>query len=169
MTTAPVLTGTYDWKTEPSLTVAVHGLPGPQGSKTAVGQRRSRRTGRLVTVMKESSDKVKPWRDKVQKAIEEAIAKGKAQPLTGPVYAHITFTLPKPASAPKRRRTYPNVKPDIDKLERSTYDAITSAKAWKDDGSVIENHSRKVYPNEHPDALTEPGAVIRLYTLGDPR
>ncbi len=33
MTTAPVLTGTYDWKTEPSLTVAVHGLPGLRAAR----------------------------------------------------------------------------------------------------------------------------------------
>ncbi|MFB7359625.1 RusA family crossover junction endodeoxyribonuclease [Streptomyces gardneri] len=169
MTTAPALTGTYLWNPTPRLCIAVHGLPGPQGSKTAVGQRRSRKTGKLVTVMKESSAKVKPWREKVQAAIEQAIATGAAEPLTGPVYAHITFTLPKPVGAPKRRRTYPAVKPDVDKLERSTYDAITSARAWQDDGSVIENHSRKVYPGEHPDALDQPGAVIRLYTLGEPR
>jgi Holliday junction resolvase RusA-like endonuclease len=73
--------------------------------------------------------------------------------------------MPKPVNAPKRRRTYPAVSPDIDKLERSTYDAISTAKAWEDDGRVIESHSRKVYPGEHPDALPEPGAIIRLYTL----
>jgi Holliday junction resolvase RusA-like endonuclease len=73
--------------------------------------------------------------------------------------------MPKPTSAPKRRRTYPAVSPDIDKLERSTYDAITQAQAWEDDGRVIENHNRKVYPGEHPEALDQPGAIIRLYTL----
>ncbi|MFD3336107.1 RusA family crossover junction endodeoxyribonuclease [Streptomyces sp. NPDC058700] len=169
MTTAPVLAGTYLWNPTPRLCIAVHGLPGPQGSKTAVGYGRSRKTGRAIPLMRESSAKVKPWREKVQDAIEQAIARGEAQYLDGPVYAHITFTLPKPVRAPKRRRTYPAVTPDIDKLERSTYDAITKAQAWKDDGAVIENHNRKVYPGEHPDALAQPGAVIRLYTLGEPQ
>jgi Holliday junction resolvase RusA-like endonuclease len=168
--TAPAVidhTSAYRWNPTPALVVAVHGLAGPQGSKTAVGYGRSRKTGRNIPLMRESSAKVKPWREKVQAAIEQAIARGEAHPVTGPVYAHITFTLPKPVSAPKRRRTYPAVTPDVDKLERSTYDAITKARAWEDDGRVIENHNRKVYPGEHPDALAVPGAVIRLYTLGE--
>ncbi|CAM5722778.1 hypothetical protein SANTM175S_11049 [Streptomyces antimycoticus] len=115
--------------------------------------------------MKESSAKVKPWRDKVSGAITAAILRGDAKPLSGAVYAEITFTMPKPTNAPKRRRTYPAVSPDIDKLERSTYDAISTAKASEDDGRVIESHSRKVYPGEHPDALDQPGAIIRLYAL----
>lgn len=158
----------YPWAPEPALTVTVYGLAGPQGSKTAVGYGRSKTTGRAIPLMRESSKKVKPWREAVTAAIEAALTAGEAQYLAGPVRADVTFTMPKPVSAPKRRRTYPAVTPDIDKLERSTYDAITAANAWRDDGAVIENHSRKVYPGEHPDALDQPGAIIRLYTLGDP-
>ena len=168
MTTAPALTGAYLWNPTPRLCIAVHGLPGPQGSKTAVGYGRSRKTGKTIPLMRESSLKVKPWREKVQAAIETALQSGEAQYLAGAVRADITFTMPKPVNAPKRRRTYPAVTPDMDKLERSTYDAITKARAWEDDGRVIENHNRKVYPGEHPDALDQPGAIIRLYTLGDP-
>ncbi|WP_093803947.1 RusA family crossover junction endodeoxyribonuclease [Streptomyces sp. Wb2n-11] len=163
--TLPDLTTPYDWEPAPRIHVVVHGIAGPQGSKTAVGYGRSRKTGRTIPLMRESSAKVKPWRDKVTDAIKAAILRGEAQPIVGPVYAEITFTMTKPVRAPKRRRTYPAVTPDIDKLERSTYDAITKALAWKDDGSVIENHNRKVYPGEHPDALAEPGAIIRLYAL----
>ena len=155
----------YPWSTEPALTVTVYGTAGPQGSKSPVGWGRSRKTGKNIPLMKESSAKVKPWRDKVSAAITAAILRGDAKPLRGPVYADITFTMAKPTTAPKRRRTFPAVSPDIDKLERSTYDAITTAKAWEDDGRVIENHNRKVYPGEHPDALDQPGAIIRLYTL----
>ncbi|MFG2359438.1 RusA family crossover junction endodeoxyribonuclease [Streptomyces sp. NPDC048521] len=163
--TAPTLPQAYEWETEPRLTIAVHGLPGPQGSKTPVGWGRSRKTGKAIPLMRESSKKVKPWREKVTDAITTAILRGDAHPLTGPVRADVTFTMPKPASAPKRRRTYPAVSPDIDKLVRSTFDAISTAKAWEDDGRVIESRSRKVYPGEHPEALTQPGAIIRLYTL----
>ncbi|MFJ2279164.1 RusA family crossover junction endodeoxyribonuclease [Streptomyces sp. NPDC087866] len=168
MTTAPALTGAYLWNPTPRLCIAVHGLPGPQGSKTAVGYGRSRKTGRAIPLMRESSLKVKPWRANVTAAIHAALLTGEAQHLAGPVRADITFTMPKPARAPKRRRTYPAVTPDMDKLERSTYDAITESGIWEDDGRVIENHNRKVYPGEHPDALAQPGAIIRLYTLGDP-
>ncbi|MGQ4393735.1 RusA family crossover junction endodeoxyribonuclease [Streptomyces violaceoruber] len=160
----------YDWTPEPALTVTVYGLAGPQGSKTPVGWGRSRRTGKAIPLMRESSKKVKPWREAVTDAIVTAILRGEAQCLIGPVRADITFTMPKPVNAPKRRRTYPAVSPDLDKLERSTYDAITASQAWEDDGRVIESHSRKVYPGEHPEALDQPGAIIRLYTLpGDPR
>jgi Holliday junction resolvase RusA-like endonuclease len=162
---APDHTSAYEWHATPTLTVAVYGLPGPQGSKTPVGWGRSRKTGKAIPLMRESSKKVKPWREKVHDAITAAILRGDAQRLAGPVRADITFTMPKPVNAPKRRRTYPAVSPDIDKLERSTYDAISSAKAWEDDGRVIESHTRKVYPGEHPEALPEPGAIIRLYIL----
>jgi Holliday junction resolvase RusA-like endonuclease len=164
-TTAPETNSAYDWEDEPRLEVTVYGLAGPQGSKTPVGWGRSRKTGKAIPLMRESSKKVKPWREKVADAITIAILRGDAQRLAGPVRADITFTIPKPVNAPNRRRTYPAVSPDIDKLERSTYDAISTAKAWEDDGRVIESHSRKVYPGEHPDALPEPGAIIRLYTL----
>jgi hypothetical protein len=112
-TTAPETSWTYGWEDEPRLEVTVYGLAGPQGSKTPVGWGRSRKTGKAIPLMRESSKKVKPWREKVAEA---------------------------------------------------------TAQAWEDDGRVIESHSRKVYPGEHPDALPEPGAIIRLYTLpGDPR
>ncbi|MGW5989500.1 RusA family crossover junction endodeoxyribonuclease [Streptomyces anulatus] len=169
MTTAPALTGAYLWDPTPRICVAVYGLAGPQGSKSPVGWGKSRKTGRAIPLMRESSLKVKPWRENVQAAIRAALLTGEAQHLAGPVRADVTFTMPKPARAPKQRRTYPAVSPDIDKLERSTYDAITQAQAWEDDGRVIESHTRKVYPGEHPDALDQPGAIIRLYTLGEPR
>lgn len=167
-TTAPEPASTttgYDWAPEPALTVTVYGLAGPQGSKTPVGWGRSRKTGKAIPLMRESSKKVKPWREAVTDAITATILRGDARTLAGPVRADITFTMPKPVNAPKRRRTYPAVSPDLDKLERSTYDAITAAQAWEDDGRVIESHSRKAYPGEHPDALPEPGAIIRIYTL----
>jgi Holliday junction resolvase RusA-like endonuclease len=56
----------------------------------------------------------------------------------------------------------------VDKLERATYDALTQALAWEDDGRVLENHSVKAYPGEHSHALDKPGVVIRLYTLAKP-
>jgi len=165
VTTALTLIEPYAWEAQPCITIAVYGIPGPQGSKTPVGYGRSRKTGKIIPLMRESSRKVKPWREAVTTAITTALLRGGATPLSGPVRADITFTMPKPTTAPKRRRTYPAVTPDIDKLERATYDAITAARAWEDDGRVIENHNRKVYPGEHPDALDQPGAVIRLYTL----
>src|SRR5690348_16047198 len=97
------------------LRIVVIGTPGPQGSKRHVGH------GRMI----ESSKKVKPWRQDVKAA---ALAvRGDRPPIDGPVIVRMVFTLPKPASAPKRRRTWPDKKPDLSKLARSTEDALTDA------------------------------------------
>ncbi len=140
---------------EPAAFLAVIGLPGPQGSKKLVG-RDSKGRGILV----ESSAKVKPWREAVKTA---ACATGVR--LNGPVRLVVTFTLPKPKSAPKTRRTWPDRKPDLSKLVRSTEDALTDAGIWEDDSRVISTESHKVFPNEGQDALDRPGAIIRLMRL----
>ncbi len=142
----------------PSVTVFVSGFPAAQGSKRHVGN------GRLI----EQSKAVKPWRKNVRAAAEEAVALAlRGQPLAGPLEVDITFTVRKPTSAPKRRRTWPAVRPDLDKMLRSTFDALTEARIWGDDGQVIEVSGRKVYPNEHDRALSAPGAVIRVWQIGD--
>lgn len=164
MTGAPASLPAYDWDPVPAVAVTVHGRPAPKGSKDAVGYRRGK-NGQMVTVMKESSPHLEAWMQAVELIVRQALARRRARKACGPVYVHCVFTMPKPKSAPKRRRTYPATFPDIDKLERATYDAITKALAWDDDGRVIENHSVKAYPREHPDALDRMGAVIRIYTL----
>ena len=73
------------------------------------------------------------------------------------------FTLPKPKSAPKRKRIYAMRKPDVSKLARSTEDALTTAMIWSDDSRVAE-YSRlaKVYPGEDPESLKSPGVIIEI-------
>lgn len=133
------------------ITITVYGMPAPQGSKRHVGN----------GVMIESSKKVKPWRQDVAAA---AVACGKMLP-DGPVRCSMIFTLPKPKSAPKHRTTYPDRKPDLSKLVRSTEDALTMAAVWGDDARVVELTAAKRYPNEGLDALDRPGAVIRIEAM----
>lgn len=170
------LTDPYPWKKEPALTITAYGIPAAQGSKAYKGHRTNRTTGRRVAVLVEQSKRVTPWRNRVTKAATEAIIADYTErygerpvvrpaPLAGPIRVDITFTMPKPVNAPKRRRTYPAVSPDLDKILRSTFDALTDAKAWEDDGRVIQISTVQCYPGEHPGALDKPGAVIRLYTL----
>lgn len=128
--------------------IVVYGMPAPQGSKRHVGK------GILV----ESSKKVKPWRQDVKAAA--LAARNGAPPIDGPVSLHIVFTLPKPKSAPKTKRTYPDRKPDIDKLLRSTLDALTEAGVFTDDARVISVRATKVFPNEGEQSMDAPGAVI---------
>jgi Holliday junction resolvase RusA-like endonuclease len=151
------------------LTIVVHGRPAPQGSKKYAGHRRNSASGRISAVLVEQSKRVKPWRALVTAATTDAIANGAAlyTPLDGPLEAEVIFTVRKPATAPKRRRTWPTTRDsgDIDKLLRSTFDGIADGKGVVDDSRIIAVHARKVFPGEHPEALPEPGAIIRLYTL----
>ncbi len=134
------------------LTITVHGLPAPQGSKRPLINKYSG-TVQLV----ESSKKVKPWRE----AVKWAARTGVVNRIDGPVDVDIVFTLPRPKSAPKSRK-YPDRKPDIDKLVRSTLDALKDAGAFEDDSRVVCLLAAKVFPGTHPDALDVPGAVIRI-------
>lgn len=142
------------------LEIIVYGIPAPQGSKRFVGHAKNGRG-----IMVESSAAVKPWREATKTAAVEADIKllESGKTLTGgPVEVEMIFTLPKPKSAPKTRRTWPDRKPDLSKIIRSTEDAITDAGVWDDDARVISLRARKCYPNEGTDALDRPGAVIRI-------
>jgi Holliday junction resolvase RusA-like endonuclease len=157
----------------------VYGTPGPQGSKRHVGN------GRMI----ESSKKVKPWRQDVKAAAEAFIATlptwaniappAKAfriiptgeisclsLPLDVPLRLRMVFTLPKPKSAPKRRRTWPSAKPDVSKLARSTEDALVDAGLLRDDARIVD-YARlaKVFPGEDPEALASPGVWIEIEVM----
>lgn len=117
----------------------VRGIPAPQGSKRGFVV-----NGRAVLV--ESSAKVKPWREDVRQAAITAMAGRPA--LGGAVNVSIVFSLPKPKST---KRVYPSVRPDLDKLCRSTLDALTSAGVFSDDAQVVTMAVSKMYgdPGAH--------------------
>lgn len=54
----------------------------------------------------------------------------------------IDFYLPRPASAPKHR-ALPDRRSDLDRLIRSTLDALTTAGAVQDDARVVDVSVRK--------------------------
>lgn len=159
------------WPVAPDLTVVVRGEPGPQGSKSHVGD------GRMI----ESSAKVKPWRDSVAWMAIQARGRVRGwKPITGPVALALTFTLARPKShfgtgrnrdtirpsAPAR----PDVKPDLSKLVRSTEDALTTALVYRDDALVVDYwRLGKYYATDHGqvlDVLDSPGCVIRVWAIG---
>lgn len=135
-----------------SITITVYGNPAPKGSKSFKGHSAS---GKAIMV--ESSKQEKPWAEACKWA---AIEVNKS--IKGPVAVEIIFTMPKPKSAPKGRVTYPDRKPDGDKLERSVWDALKAVGVIEDDARIVSWHGRKVFPNEHPKALSVPGAFITL-------
>lgn len=128
-------------------TIIVHGIPAPQGSKRHLGN----------GVMVEMSNKVKPWREAVKWAAIEAGVK----PMAGPVRLEVVFYLPRPKSAPKSR-THADRKPDLDKLLRSTMDALSDVGVWEDDARVYEVFATKQYEKFN----RPPGAVIQIAAVG---
>lgn len=147
------------------LTITVHGVPGPQGSKKARPVYKGRGADRVFTgrvAQQESSKKVKPWREAVEQAALEAMMPGAPWRLDGPLVAEFVFSLPRGKTV---RRTHHTTYPDLSKLIRSTEDALTKAGVWADDARVVAYHRpRKVYAGDaDPDALAVPGAVIRVW------
>ena len=134
---------------EGTLTLRVHGLPAPQGSKKHVGR------GILV----ESSKRAKPWRQDVKLDTRDQY---KGQPFAGPVSIAITFWLPRPQSHYRvlggqlSNVIKPNAPThsiscadgDIDKLVRCTLDGL-SAKCGgviiADDSLVVTLSCEKRY------------------------
>lgn len=123
-----------------TLSFDVVGIPAPQGSKRGYAQ------GGKVRLV-EASKAVAPWRQDVAAAARAAAeAVGWVPPAQ--VTVHVDFYLRRPASVSERRRPFPSVKPDIDKLARSTLDALTTAGVVSDDATVVELHCRKLYAAE---------------------
>jgi len=153
------------------LTFALHGLPQSQGSKT-LG---TTATGK--TYMRESAQGLKDWRKNVRKIITSTMLRENRKftmvprtgwPLLGPLAIDLVFTMKRPISAPKTRRTWPIVAPDIDKCARAILDAATLAGLWHDDSQVVDLHAWKVYPLETPRALRQPGLHATVYLI-DPQ
>jgi Holliday junction resolvase RusA-like endonuclease len=134
-------------------TFHVPGIPAPQGSKTGYI-----RGGRVVLV--ESSKKVKPWRAAVAQAA--TIAYLHAEPIDGPVAVEIDFHLPRPKSLPKRV-IWMVKKPDLDKLIRSTLDALSGI-AYIDDNRITHITATKDYAASPGDA----GATITITERTEP-
>lgn len=135
------------------IAIKVHGLPAPQGSKNARAIYKGRGTNRTFTgkiAMHESSKKVAPWREAVEQAARAAIdAHPHFTKFDGPVKIRVDFVFPRLKSHFRSGRysellkpnapDYHTVYPDADKLQRSTFDALTKAGIWADDarGAVV--------------------------------
>ena len=110
-------------------------IPVPEGSHTAhiVG-------GRAV-VHHQNSNKLMAYREAVEKAYRES---GGNYYHDSPISIQMCFIFPRPKSVSKKKRPQMVVKPDVDKLARSTLDALTGV-AYDDDSQVIELVATKIY------------------------
>lgn len=114
------------------------GRPIAQGSMKAVGIKNGR------SILTTTAKGLHAWRDIVA---WEARRAWTDPPLAGPVSVHLNFIMPKPKSAPKRRRTLPAKRPDLDKLYRACLDALSGV-LYADDAQVVILNGSKVYVEE---------------------
>ena len=142
----------------PNLRVEVEGLPAPQGSKTAV------MIGGKARLIDGSTSKGraghKAWRSAVHEAAAKVAREAPECPLDEPVSVSVVFRLPLPDS--DRHRTRHATTPDVDKLLRSTMDALVTAGVLHDDSRIYAIQGVKVYARRTPA-----GATIDIGRHGD--
>lgn len=148
-----------------ALTVNVVGTPAPQGSKRAFVVH-----GRAV--MTESSKKVAPWRQDVVAAVKIAADQAGWEKPAGPVRVDVTYFLPRPRYHYRTGKhadqlkpgapSYVDKKPDKDKLDRATCDALTTSGVIRDDAQIVAGFTEKRYA----DAAT--GARITIFAITEP-
>ena len=136
-----------------SWTIRVDGVPAPQGSKTLMPN------GAMV----EGSSATGRAKHKAWRAAVTWSARGvwrSRPPLDEPVGLVIRFYLPMPKSRPAKVRALglvPHaVKPDLDKLIRSTLDGLADAGVFTDDSRVWSLDVRAF------ESTGRPGATIRV-------
>jgi crossover junction endodeoxyribonuclease RusA len=133
-----------------TVSFAVAGHPVTQGSKRGFVV-----NGRAVLV-EAGGDRHRLWRHAVN---DQARRTWTSPPLTGPVVLELVFRLQRPASHPKRRRTWPvgARSGDVDKLARLAADALTGI-AYLDDAQIIDLHVTK----DWAAAGEPPGVTITI-------
>ena len=128
------------------------GVPIPQGSKR-IG--RNRATNKPVLI--DDNKKLDPWRDWVAVNARQGM-QGQAA-FDCPVLVDLAFYMPRPGyhftKGGELRDDAPvwcAVPPDIDKLERAVFDAMTAARVWVDDSRAVMVHKSQRYagPGQAP-------------------
>ena len=130
----------------------VAGTPAPQGSKRFLGVH-----GGKGVLAESASEAVRSWRADVRAAAAPLFP----AVLAGAVRVEVEFRLARPKSVSVRARPRPTARPDLDKLVRSTLDALKSAGAYGDDSQVVELRAVKAYATAGQPA----GAVIGVSSV----
>jgi Holliday junction resolvase RusA-like endonuclease len=144
----------------PVIRVMVYGVPRPQGS-----MRLHRHPSTGATVARYAAN-VYEWRGLITAAVRAAWP-GSA--LEGPVQCSLVFELPRPRGHYGTGRNagtlrpsaplYPGVAPDLDKLVRAVFDAVSDAgTVWGDDAQVVRLVASKLYVGDG----SVPGCTITI-------
>jgi crossover junction endodeoxyribonuclease RusA len=136
----------------------VVGVPEKQGSMRAFAGKNGRAFIRQGDSAKQRT-KLEDWRHAVAEGGRKALGDTPGPTEEGPVTVAVSFLLPKPKSAPKWKR-WPTAKPDLDKLIRAVFDALTGV-LFKDDSQVVSVTASKAYAVDCPA-----GADIQVVPIG---
>lgn len=122
------------------LSFTVYGIPQPQGSAKAFYVPKLKRA-----VITSDNAKLKPWRQEVTAAALAAMnSNGVALVESGrPVHIEARFIFQKPKSA-RKHAFEKTTKPDMDKLLRALFDALTGS-VFDDDAQVTKSTIEKLY------------------------
>jgi crossover junction endodeoxyribonuclease RusA len=129
-----------------SISFTVYGRPEPKGSMRAFLTRPKVGSGKKPrAVLVPDNGKSLPWMQQIARTAREEMSKQgfDAWDRETAVAVQIVFYLARPKSAPKRR-AFPAVKPDVDKLARSALDSITGI-VFADDSQVTDLALAKRY------------------------
>lgn len=135
-------------RTDNTISFLVHGLPVPQGSTRAW-------VINGKPVITSAAKGLSSWRRLVADVAQRFAPD---EPWVGPVGIDLHFGVPKPKSAPKARRVWPDKRPDLDKLCRAVLDALTYV-VFADDSQVVEIRATKDYG--------APGVAIEIHRIED--
>ena len=135
-------------RTENAISFLVHGLPIPQGSTRAW-------VINGKPVITSAAKGLSTWRRLVADVAQRYAPD---EPWEGPVGIDLHFGIPKPKSAPKKRRVWPDKRPDLDKLTRSVLDALTYV-VFADDSQVVEIRATKDYG--------APGVAVEIHRISE--
>jgi len=107
------------------------------------------------------------WRGAVTEAATRARTAAQLPTIAGPCSVSIVFSMPRPAGHHGKRGLlpsapgWPHVRPDLDKLTRAVFDALTDGAIWTDDCLVVALLATKRYADT-PDQV---GAHITITNL----
>lgn len=137
-----------------TLDFEIVGLPAPKGSKRAAGKTKDGRT-----ILVESSKALPAWAESVTDAARGALGSTPewGAPHSVSVVATFRFRRPRHHYRTGKRAhelrenapTWHTTKPDIDKLQRATFDAFTAAGVIRDDSIIAHVDVVKVYVNDN--------------------
>jgi len=129
-----------------SIQFFVPGEPKTAGSKRAFV---NPKTGKPI--LTDACKKSKPWKADVKHFAFQAF---QGEPLEGPLYLRLTFYMPRPKSHYRSGKhsdelkpdapSFPDKRPDVDKLSRAVMDALTGV-LWNDDSQVVTKLACKRY------------------------